>query len=368
MALSLYTRGGIVTSYYQTTSMSADRLIQGIILLLISTLALSCSSDFEPHILSKPTPVVYGVINPQDSLYQIRLTKSFIGPGNAYDYALISDSLFYDNARIFLESRNYKGVVLEKAELMPVEIVPREKGIFARVPNTVYQTDFNAISLRPEVLASQGIPYEIDLFLLVEIPGYPDFIESHTRLKVPPKIINPKGSFQKVYFYSEEPFRMEWTHSSPDTYFEIQVVLHYKEVLDEGEREAVVDWNLTGIELNETNLPGGSRTIYTYYFRPERFYSQLRAAIPINPEVKSRLIRNVDFIILTSDGAIGEYNDIEQIADDYNGASFTNILNGLGLFASYNTLGIYGLRLGQRELDSLALGSYTGHLNFQRWE
>ena len=33
-----------------------------------------------------------------------------------------------------------------------------------------------------------------------------------------------------------------------------------------------------------------------------------------------------------------------------------------------NTKGVYNQRLGQRELDSLALGSYTRHLNFSRWE
>jgi hypothetical protein len=348
--------------------MNVCRQIAGVIILLISILTISCSSDFEPHILSGSTPVVYGVINPQDSLYQVQLTKSFIGPGNAYDYALISDSLYYEDAHVFLESRNFKGVTIEEVELQQIEIDPGDQGIFAPSPNIVYQTDCNSIRLRQTDLAELGIPYEIDLFLRVEIPGYPDFIESYSRLKLPPKILNPRGNFQKVYFFGQEPFRMEWSHSTPETYFEIQVVLHYKEVLEDGEREAIADWNLTGIELNEINFPGGSRTIYSYYFRPEVFYSQIRAAIPMDPEVKGRAIRYVDFIILTSDGAVKEYNEIGKISDDYNGANFTNIQNGLGLFASYNTFGVYKLSLGQRELDSLANGSYTKHLRFNKWE
>lgn len=339
-----------------------------LILLLISVLSFSCTTDFEPHIFTGSTPVVYGVINPQDSLYQVQLTKSFIGPGNAYEYAQITDSLYYKNARVYLESRNFKGKTIEEVELLQVEIANGDEGVFANIPNIIYQTDCNSISLRQSVLAEKGIPYEIDLFLRVEIPGYPEFIESYSRLKLPPKILNPKGTFQKVYFFGEEPFRMEWSHSTPETYFEIQVILHYKEVLEDSEREATADWNLTGIELNEMNFPGGSRTIYSYYFRPEVFYSQIRAAIAVNPEVKGRAIRHVDFVILTSDGAIKEYNEVGRISDDYNGATFTNIQNGLGLFASYNTFGVYGLRLGQRELDSLAKGSYTKHLRFNRWE
>jgi len=122
------------------------------------------------------------------------------------------------------------------------------------------------------------------------------------------------------------------------------------------------------VQLNEHSFPGGTRTVYSYHFRPENFYSQVRAAIPLSPEVKGRVIRNIDFIILTSDGAIKDYKDIDQIADDYHGTSYTNIINGLGLFSSFNTKGVYNQRLGQRELDSLALGSYTKHLRFNRWE
>lgn len=348
--------------------MSHKRYIQRTILLIICTITLSCNSEFEPHIFSEPTPVVYGVINPQDSLYQIRLSKSFIGPGNAYNYAKTPDSIYYDEARVFLESRNYNGKAIDKVELFPVEIQARKEGIFATTPNLAYQTDFKSIRLRPEILAQDGIAYEVDLFLLVEIPGLDEPVESSTRLKTEPGIINPKGNYQKVYFYGEVPFYMEWTHNNPNTYFEIKVVMHYREILENGEREAEAHWILTGIELNENNFPGGVKTIYTYHFRAENFYSQIRAAIPLDPEVKGRAISSVDFIILTSDGAIKDYNDIDQIADDYRGASYTNITNGLGLFSSYNTKGVYNQRLGQRELDSLALGMYTRHLHFSRWE
>ncbi len=347
--------------------MMDNKLLSGFFSLILSILVLSCSSEFEPHIFAKPNPVVYGVINPQDSLYQIRLSKSFIGPGDAYDYAKIPDSIYYDNARVFLESRNFSGKVIDNVELFPFEIEARNSGIFAQTPNIVYQTDFKSIRLRPEILAQDGIAFEVDLFLLVQLPGQEELIESNTRLKSEPGIINPKGNFRKVYFFGEVPFFMEWVHTDPDTYFEIKVVMRYREILEYEERDAEAHWILTGIQLNEHSFPGGSRTIYTYHFRPENFYSQVRAAIPVDPEVRGRAIRSVDFIILTSDGAIKNYNEIDMIADDYRGASYTNIINGLGLFSSYNTKGVYDQLLGQRELDSLADGTYTHHLNFSRW-
>ena len=348
--------------------MNTGKITKLLSLWILCLLSLSCSSDFEAHIMSKPIPVVYGIINPNDSLYQVRLTKSFIGPGNAYTYAQKPDSLYYDGARVFFESRNFKGKTIDKVELLLKEIEPREEGVFVREPNLIYQTDFNSIRLRQEILERDGIPYNIDLFVFVEIPGINDTVQSQTRLKTEPAIINPKGNFQKVYFYSEIPFFMEWIHNDPGTHFEIKVVMRYKEILEEEEREKEVYWVLRGIEPNEHTFPGGTRTIYSYHFRPENFYSHIRAAVPFDPEVKGRLIRNIDFIILTSDGAVKDYNDTDLIADDYNGASYSNIINGLGLFSSYNTEGVYNQRLGQRELDSLAYGKYTKHLRFSPWE
>ena len=337
------------------------------ILAICCSLIASCSTEFEPHLPSDPTPLVYGLINPDDSLYQIRLTRSYIGPGNAYNYAKIPDSIYYDNAQVFFETQRPNGSTIERIELLPVEINAREEGIFASSPNIVYQTDFQSIDLRSQVTGNNDIDPEVYLFVEVQIPGNDNLVESVSQLKGKPRIINPRGNFQKVYFYGELPFYMEWTHTNPDTYFEIKVVMRYREILEEGEREAEVDWVLKGIEANEMTFPGGSRTIYTYYFRADNFYSQVRAAIPVDPAVKGRAMRNLDFIILTSDGSVKEYHQISSIADDYNGASYSNIINGLGLFATYNEIGVYDQKLGQRELDSLAKSRYTRHLNFNPW-
>lgn len=65
---------------------------------------------------------------------------------------------------------------------------------------------------------------------------------------------------------------------------------------------------------------------------------------------------------------MNEYNRIGEMADDYHGASYSNIENGFGLFTAYNSIGVHDLHFGQRELDSLAFGKYTKHLRFKNWE
>ncbi|MCX6223519.1 MAG: hypothetical protein NTV01_01985 [Bacteroidia bacterium] len=77
----------------------------------------SCETNFNPNIPAKPIPVVYGIISPQDSLYFIRLTKTFIGEGDAYDFARIPDSIYYQDALVFLETRDLKGKLIERIQL-----------------------------------------------------------------------------------------------------------------------------------------------------------------------------------------------------------------------------------------------------------
>ena len=222
--------------------------------------------------------------------------------------------------------------------------------------------------ISPELFQAMGVPYDLDLNLSIILPDNQDTVKGFARLIPPPKVVSPNSRFRKVYLYGEVPFHMEWVHTFTDNYYEILITLRYKEVYDYHEEITEVQWALSGIEYNESSIPGGSLNYYAYYFRPESFYSQISAAIKDNYLVKGRVIKNVDFVILSSDPSMREYNRIGELADDYNGASYSNIENGLGLFTTFTNIGVYNLRLGQRELDSLAFGRYTKHLHFKNWE
>ncbi len=336
-------------------------------ILLILSLVYSCKSDFYPNITSAPTPLVYGIISPQDSLYNIRLTKTFIGAGNAYDFSLIPDSIYYRNAQVFLETRNMEGSLIERVQLTEQTIEDRLPGIFATSPNRIFQTDASKIHLRPEYFSSTVQPYDLNLHLEVIIPGNNDTVRSVTHLRTVPKLTEPRYTFMKVYFYGEQPFWMEWIDSNSESMFQILVKMHYTDFLYDEEREMIAEWVLTGIEANMTSFPGGDHKVYSYYFRPENFYSQVRSAIKTDAEVEARVCKKLDFIVLSSNREMEYYQSVFEISDDYHGTSYTNIKNGFGLFTTYSSTGIYGLTLGQIELDSLATGKYTRHLKFKNY-
>ena len=327
----------------------------------------SCETDFNPNVTSATTPLVYGVINPQDSIYYIRLTKTFVGEGNALDFAKIPDSLYYKSARVFLETRDLNGKLFERVQLEEQIIDDRLPGIFATSPNRIYQTDASKIHLRPEYFIAKGQSYDLNLHLEAIIPGYPDTILSVTRLRTAPKLSEPRSTFVKVYLYNENPFWMQWSDTNAESLFQILIRMHYTDFLYDDEREMVAEWVLTGIVTNVTSFPGGTRKVYSYYFRPENFYSQIRSAIKEDPEVEARVCRKLDFIVLSSNRELEYYRNVYQISDDYHGAGYTNIENGYGLFTTFSSTGVYGMALGQVELDSLAYGKYTKLLKFKNY-
>ncbi|MCX6223520.1 MAG: hypothetical protein NTV01_01990 [Bacteroidia bacterium] len=199
------------------------------------------------------------------------------------------------------------------------------------------------------------------------IPGYPDTIRSVTRLRTVPKLMEPRSIFVKVYFYNDYPFWMQWMDTDTESMYQILVRMHYTDFLYDGEREMVAEWVLTGIDVNLTSFPGGQRKVYSYYFRPENFYSKVRSVIKEDPEVEARLCKKLDFIVLSSNREMEYYRNVYEISDDYHGAGYSNIENGYGLFTTYSSTGIYGMTLGPDELDSLANGKYTKKLKFKNY-
>jgi len=340
---------------------------KNMIICILACLAGACSDEFNPNLPSVPTPVLYGVINPADGQYSVRLTRTFIGTGDAYDMARKADSLYYHGAQVFLETRDLSGNLLERTELKETVIGDRAAGVFAETPNIVYQTDASHLHLTPGYFSSRGLPYKINLSVRAVVPGQGDTIQSTTRLRSVPRITKPQYYITKVYLYSEEPFSMAWMDSNGESYFEILIRMRYTDFLYDDERDRVAEWVLTGVATNETSFSGGEQAAYSYYFRPENFYSHLRSVIPEDPEVEARVARDIDFMILSTNEDLEFYRRAYEISDDYRGSGYSNITNGLGLFTTYSAAGIYGLQFGRVELDSLAGGKYTKHLKFKNW-
>ncbi|WMX15670.1 hypothetical protein [Aureispira sp. CCB-E] len=109
----------------------------------------SCSNEVEVIGVWKDIPVVYGVINRQDSVHYIRVERAYLPPNqSALEVAQIADSLYFDPNEVDIELyyiNNTTGDTLPWIRpLVRVNLadegISREDGIFQNNPSYAYKT------------------------------------------------------------------------------------------------------------------------------------------------------------------------------------------------------------------------------------
>jgi hypothetical protein len=78
----------------QATTMNKLLFFSGLILLLFNL--VSCKEEIEFTAKYKDTPIIYGLLDPAESLHFVKIQRGFVGPGNALDFAQIPDSNYFE--------------------------------------------------------------------------------------------------------------------------------------------------------------------------------------------------------------------------------------------------------------------------------
>lgn len=108
----------------------------------------SCSNEIEVIGVWKDIPVVYGVINSQDSVHYIRIERAYLPPNqSALEVAKIPDSLYFDPNEVDIELyyiNNVNDTLLWQRPFVRVNLVDegivRDTGIFQNNPSYAYKT------------------------------------------------------------------------------------------------------------------------------------------------------------------------------------------------------------------------------------
>jgi len=124
-----------------------------IYLVLVLALLTNCSEEVNLNGDFKETAVVYGLLDHSDSLHFIKITRAFIGPGNALEIAQIPDSSYFDEVELTVSE--YLGGALQRTWLLQDTIVTNKDvdGAFYAPEQKVYY--FKTL---PTVISSMGVP------------------------------------------------------------------------------------------------------------------------------------------------------------------------------------------------------------------
>ncbi len=315
----------------------------------------SCSNDFDLVDEWKDIPVVYGVLDRQDTAIYVRVEKAFLDPEtSALEIAQIPDSLYYPEARVKLRRvSNDQFYDFTKVD-GNLDGYPREAGTFANVPNWLYK-----LKLDPDEELVENAVYE----LIVNRDEVSDPVTATTRVVSDLKFSRPDPNTPMKW---EEGRNQEisWLFDKENAvFFDVFVHFYYIETIDGVDVDKSFTWqvgsnitDLSGDKIRlEINIPG------------ELLFQTISSRIDASNNVPRKFDR-LELEVIGGGESFWDYLSVNNANTGITSSqvipNFTNFSEGYGLFASTNSVRQMN-QLTTAARDSLSDGRFTKDLNFQ---
>jgi hypothetical protein len=283
---------------------------------IVSIFLISCSTDVDNYADYEDITIVYGLLEPESDTTWIKITKAFLGPGNALLIAQNPDSSNYADK---LDARliKKKGTNEEIIQLDTLTINHKRPGdsIFYYPNQLMYYT---ASPIDP------AAAYTLEIFRGNEL------VTSTTPIVQSYPVIFPTN---RINFHLTAGGQIRWNSGKNGKRYEVNIVFHYRE-LHPGNPDTLdktMNWRLGS--RKSMRLEGGEDMDIQYI--GEDFYKRLGQQLDDVLNVK-RWAGPVDVVIATAADDLNTYlevnapsNSIVQEVPEY-----TNISNGVGIFSS----------------------------------
>ena len=249
-------------------------------LLVLITLAslVSCDNDLDIIAEWKDIPVVYGILNAQDSVHYVKLNKTFLGQGDVMSMAQEFDSLHYNQEEVGLRLIEYRRSGGQYIESKSIEMEPtfnsdKPDGVFSAPDQIIYKSDASLNNERyysaevydkseDTVIASNLIPIDVLSPLQIIKPN-------------PASALNlvPNGNY---------PITVEWPPLEGAALYELKIRFHYVEQQISNLSDTThkyIDW------IFPYRLPTSSITSESISLEADQFLNFLAVNIDENPNV-----------------------------------------------------------------------------------
>ncbi len=279
----------------------------------------SCKNDLDVNGPWKETMIIYGLLNPADSIQYVKINKAFLNEGaDVKTVAKIADSIFYDTLSVKL-IREQDGKVFE---LKRDDKLAKQPGYFADDRNTLYftKTPMNA-----------GESYRLEV--VNPKTGYK--AESRTELVGAPTLFSPVTTFSPgVNINPTRLISFNFLTGKNAAAYDVKVVFVYDEisVADTNiKTRKQATWNII-TDLRPSSTDGNERLRTTV--PGLGFYQFVAGAVKPNPAVKRRAIF-INFEFYAGTRQLVDYISVNEpsIGIIQKQAEYTNITNGYGIFS-----------------------------------
>jgi len=309
------------------------KYFKAVIFFILSAYILtSCENDIDVNADWKDITVVYGLLDQSDSVHYLKITKAFLGQGNALVFAQIPDSSNYQGK---LEVRmegwemitQYDSTLQQTIYFDTITIDYKEKGdsIFYYPHQLVYKS-----------VGSEKLNGNYIYKLFIKDPQTGKEITAETALvQKMPDISKPDPAPARATFISGTKNQVEWTSAKGGKRYQLVARFYYLETPKDTSFPASlksVDWVIFN-DLKTENTLGGVTLKYSY--SADVFYTVLGSHIPVDPSVE-RTAGKMEYIFTVAADDLNTYMEVTEpsytIVQEK--PPFTNITNGIGIFSA----------------------------------
>ncbi len=316
-----------------------------------SFIITSCDNEVELVAPYKEIGVVYGLLNPADTVHYVRIQKAFLGEGNALLMAQVADSVYYPD---ILDVRLYRiqnGVSVESFPLTRFIGPDKEPGAFPSTPNILYRTNGETIYRDSE--------YRI-VILNTESNH---IIYAQTPIVDSIRVLRPTLS-EKIKWANTNPVLVEYVPTVNGKVYNLTIRFKFNEErISTGVIEPkYIDWIFPNeIVSNPQNLSSIRKEI-----DGEDFYKFVDVKLQADPDIR-RYAGTLDFIFTGGAEFLANYIAINQATTSIltTPPNYSNVQGGTGIFSSRFIQIAKNKEMDPAALNLLQTGPYTFDLGFQ---
>ena len=331
----------------------------------------SCSNEFELVDTIKDIPVVYAVVNKNDTATYFRVERVFVDKTKGADViALLPDSLYYPpsvSVWIVRNSANAIGI-LDSFKMTRVdganEGYPRKAGSFANTPNILYKVKNSVMKLKDED----------KIIVKVKRADGSVITQNTTRVTIlsDMKVVTPDPKTNPSFsFKYDQGFIVSFAvNTSFSRLYDVHILLNFDEADPNNGNKYVkktLDWYLDRNLTPSQNISGlsnvSSRKLGIDFFK------FLRDNLEANG--RKRIFKTMDVVVDAAGLEITDFINVNSANTGITGTetlpTTTNLTKGYGIVSSKNRLTQKNFYLDDKNFtfDSLRNGVYTKKLNFQ---
>jgi hypothetical protein len=336
---------------------------------LISLVALSsCESDVTLNAPYKSTTVIFGLLdadanadavtNALDTQW-IKINRTFLGSGNNLTYAQVRDSSEYSEDDFISKKvvRYYDGSPVEEWNLTAITTSNKSvNGIFYGPEQTLYYF------VPPAAGLDEASTYrlEIDFKDKEDVYAETNIINAaelqFTQPQIATTINFASGSANSITY--TQSARIKWYGAQGAKSYEAIIRFHYKEFLyDNPEHtgtpvitDKFIDFNAGKYKADDSQITDQ----YEIEFSGESFFTLLQNTLEANPNIKRQIgyfdgsdTRCFDLLMSMGNDQLNTYIEVNSPVSGIvqERPSYTNVSNGLGLFAARSQRSLLNLKV-----------------------